>query len=94
MGYYRKKPIVIEAEQFNGDRASDPRGVWRRPEDDSPYVVTIHNQRCYVEPGDWIVPEPDGVHFYPVKPDVFAATYEPAEDLAITQAEKLDGGVG
>lgn len=28
--------------------------------------------------GDWIIPESDGEHFYPCKPDVFAVTYEPA----------------
>jgi hypothetical protein len=33
------------------------------------------------EQGDWII---RGVHgeFYPCKPDIFAATYEPAEDIA------------
>lgn len=74
---YRKKPVVIEAEQFIGDAGRDPAGVFRRPEDNSPYVVTIHDQRCYLAPGDWIIPEPDGVHYYPCKPDIFAATYEP-----------------
>lgn len=73
---YRKKPVVIEAEQFDGKPCNDPVGVLRRPEDNSPYVVTIHGQRCYVVPGDWIIPEPDGVHFYPCKPDIFEATYE------------------
>lgn len=74
---FRKKPVVIEANQFTGHPCDDPVGVWRRPEDDSPYVVTIHDQRVYLSPGDWIVPEPDGVHYYPVKSDIFAATYEP-----------------
>jgi hypothetical protein len=77
MPKFRRKPVVIEAEQFNG--LNDPRGVFRRVEDDSPYVVTIHGQRCYIEPGDWIIPEPDGVHYYPCKPGIFADTYEPAE---------------
>jgi hypothetical protein len=36
-------------------------------------------QHVFLSEGDWIVPEPDGEHFYPIKPDVFAATYEPAE---------------
>jgi len=74
---FRKKPVVIEAFQFNGD--NDPQGVFRREEDLSPYVVTIHDQRCYVVPGDWIIPEPDGIHFYPCKPDIFEATYEPVD---------------
>ena len=77
MSKFRKKPIVVEAFQFDGQSANDPPGVFRREEDDRPYVMTIHNQPCYVMPGDWIISEPDGVHFYPCKPDVFEATYEP-----------------
>jgi hypothetical protein len=73
---YRKKPVVIDAVQFEGPPGKDPPGVFRRPEDDSPYVVTIHDQRCYLSPGDWIVPEPDGVHYYPIKDEVFRATYD------------------
>lgn len=76
-----KKPVVIEAVQFDDIPAHDPSGVWRRPEDNSPYVVTIHDQRVYLTHGDWIVPEPDGVHYYPIKPDIFAAMYE-SESLA------------
>jgi len=40
-------------------------------------VVTIHGQRTRVTIGDWIIAEPDGEHFYPCKPDIFEATYEP-----------------
>lgn len=76
MAKFRKKPVVIDAVQFDGIPANDPPGVWRRPEDNSPYVVTIHDQRCYVVAGDWIIPEPDGIHYYPCKPDIFAKTYE------------------
>lgn len=75
---FRKKPVVIDAVQFTNGPV-DPVGVFRRVEDFSPYVVTIHDQRCYVSPGDWIIPEPDGVHFYPCKPDIFEATYEAVE---------------
>lgn len=77
MAKYRKKPVVIDAVQFDGH--NDPPGVFRRDSDLTPYVVTIHGQRCYIEPGDYIVPEPDGVHYYPVKPDIFEAAYEPVE---------------
>jgi hypothetical protein len=79
---FRKKPVVVEAEQYTG-AGPDPVGVFRRPEDDTPYVVTIHDQRVYLSPGDWILPEPDGVHFYPVKPDIFAATYEAVPSSAL-----------
>lgn len=79
MPRFLKKRVEIEAVQFDG-QANDPPGVFRREEDLTPYVVTIHGQRCYIEPGDWIIPEPDGVHYYPCKPDIFAATYEPIDE--------------
>lgn len=41
------------------------------------YVTTIHGQETKVTIGDWIITEPDGKHFYPCKPDIFEATYEP-----------------
>ena len=39
-------------------------------------VITIHNQRTKVVEGDWIITEPDGIHHYPCKPDIFDSTYE------------------
>jgi hypothetical protein len=42
-------------------------------------VMTAHGDSLEVFVGDWIMPESDGEHFYPCKPDIFAATYEPAE---------------
>lgn len=75
MPMFRKKPVVVEAEQYTHP-AITPRGV-RTEEDGRAYVVTIHHQNVYLEPGDWILPEPDGEHFYPVKDSVFITTYEP-----------------
>ena len=39
-------------------------------------MVTIHGDKIPVVKGDWIIQEPDGKHYYPCKPDIFAATYE------------------
>jgi len=44
------------------------------------YVVTIHGAPCPIESGDWIIPEPDGEHFYPVKPDIFVERYRPISE--------------
>ena len=77
MARYRKRPVVVDAEQFHHP-ATAPRGV-RTEEDGRAYVVTIHGQRAYLTPGDWVITEPDGVHHYPCKPEVFSVTYEPAE---------------
>jgi hypothetical protein len=49
-----------------------------------PHVHTMHNnQIVLLEVGDYIIPEPDGVHFYPCKEEVFKKTYRPyvEEDL-------------
>lgn len=78
---FRKKPIIVEAEQFTHP-ATPPRGV-HIEEDGRAYVMTIHLQKVYLETGDWILPEPDGEHFYPVKPDIFSATYEPITDHVV-----------
>ena len=80
MAKFRSKPIVIEAVQFDDIPAHDPPGVFRRPEDDTPYVVTIHDDRAFLTAGDWIIPEPDGVHHYPCKPDIFEQRYEPEDE--------------
>lgn len=85
---FRKKPIVIEAEQFKMPKTRpthpgpDSRyaGVaWSDfgSNQQHPFVVTIHGQRTPIEDLDWILPEPDGKHFYPCRPDIFAASYEP-----------------
>lgn len=75
MARFRKRPIVVEAEQFLKASEGIP-GVYFG-ENGEHWVVTIHGHKAPVVPGDWIIREPDGIHYYPCKPDVFAATYEP-----------------
>lgn len=83
MAQFRKRPVVVEAEQFHisGNPEEYPEGVmWGG---DLPYgtgcyiVITIHGQKTRIADGDWIIAEPDGKHHYPCKPDIFAANYEP-----------------
>ena len=84
---FRKKPVVIEAWQFNGeDGRSWPRWLY---DYDGPYgavvrwtagklwIPTLEGEMC-AQPGDWIIRGVKG-EVYPVKPDIFAATYEAAE---------------
>lgn len=72
---FRKKPVVVEAEQWDGVRQI--RGVCYCGNESGAHVHTTHEgQTVRLQKGDWILPEPDGVHFYPVKPDIFAANYE------------------
>lgn len=91
MAKYRRKPKFVEAEQwFPGKEVKgvilDPAHNANSPNaapvviPDQWYVETIHaGQRCYLEPGDYILPEPDGIHFYPVKAAIFEAEHELAD---------------
>lgn len=89
MAKYRKKPIVVEAEQFHVmEWPNCPEGVEKRVAAEVVdgettgrscewfVVVTIHGQEANVVDGDWIIEEPDGKHHYPCKPDIFEQTYE------------------
>lgn len=83
---YRKKPVVIEAKQFRADNGPSLAewcgGTWfpsvsgnTQPLLVIPTLEGDHQAR----PGDWIIRGVQG-EFYPCKPGIFAATYEPAED--------------
>ena len=73
MAQYRSKTVVIEATQWHP--GVDHPGVGT--DEVGPYVTTIHGERAHLADGDWILPEPQEGRFYPCKPDIFAAKYEP-----------------
>lgn len=81
MPRFRKRPIEIEAEQFDSGKSPLPFSERHPPAcclgPDGWYVTTIHGHDTPIVDGDWIVPEPDREHFYPIKPEVFEANYEP-----------------
>lgn len=81
MSKYRKKPVVVEAEQFWPNKKPWPKGVacCCICKQITYNVTTIHGQLTSVIPADWIIMEPDGIHAYPCKPDIFKATYEAVE---------------
>ena len=82
MAKYRKKPVEVEAEQYTA-YGKLVKGMCNSVScytsgNSEPHVHTIHaGQIVNLEVGDFVLPEPDGKHFYPVKPDIFANTYEP-----------------
>ena len=84
MGKFRKKPIVIEAEQFFSEKQPLPFRDRAACEFDGEkwYVVTAHGQETIIVDGDWIIPEPDGRGFYPCKPDIFEKTFDPVDEEA------------
>lgn len=65
------------AREIGPDEVSDTCGE-RGPTYIAITVTTLHGEPAIVRHGDWIIPEPMPGRFYPCKPDVFAATYEPA----------------
>lgn len=89
MPMFCKKPLIVDAEQwFPGNGCRGVQGdnntkicgcvMLGAPHG---YVPHVHPTRCDagvpVEPGDWIIAEADGSGYYPCKPNVFAATYDP-----------------
>lgn len=87
MQKFRKKPVEVEAIQFTHEtknRVFNELAGRRSPdfENGDPIlkIETIHGETAVVRVGDWIVKEPKIGCYYPVKPDIFAATYEPVTD--------------
>lgn len=78
---YRKKPVVIEAEQFNnsadihefcGECCREPVG------EDYMEIITLEGI-MKASKGDYIIQGVNG-EFYPCKPDIFEKTYDKAVD--------------
>jgi hypothetical protein len=78
MPKYRKKPVIIEAEQFDANSRDLPNGVCYCVTHDArlagPHVHTLEGP-LHVTHGDWIITGVKGER-YPCKPDVFEQTYE------------------
>lgn len=88
---YRKKPVIIEAEQWfpgveiegveivqrEGVIGGKGHGEMRFLQDPIAVIQTLEGE-MKVSPGDWIITGMKGER-YPCKPDIFAATYEPVD---------------
>ena len=84
---YRKKPVVIEAHQWNPRERPTalPDWLWDAigmtpelfNENDGSIGIRTLEGTMIANPGDWIIKGVKG-ELYPCKPDIFAATYEPA----------------
>lgn len=86
MTVYRKKPVEVEAIQFTGGNVADiwaafgADGIYGPTETNPDHLIltTTHGDPAPARRGDWVVPDSKPGTFYPIKPDVFEATYEPA----------------
>lgn len=88
MAKFRKKPVVIEASQWF--KMGDHPMVYNLPPD-NPNLEThgwVDTLECghVVAPGDWIICGVKG-EFYPCKPDIFEATYEPTPNEGAEHGE-------
>lgn len=90
LGLYRKKPVVIEAFQWTGERDKHEAPTWiveairagsvRFENTGTPRAALLIDTlegTLRADPGDWIIQGVKG-ELYPCKPDIFAATYEAA----------------
>lgn len=90
MRRFVKKPVEIEAMQWS-DEVDNARQIqtwlalygknaWLDTSSGPDYLTipTLEGE-MRASPGDWIIRGVKG-EFYPCKPDIFAATYEPAKE--------------
>ena len=84
MGLFRKKPVVIEARQWDGSNAADllewistREGCDEAWQDGETLIIPTLEGDHAARIGDWIIRGVQG-EFYPCKPDIFDATYEKA----------------
>jgi len=91
MSQFRKKPVVIEAYCFNQQR-DNYRPDWFQDRVSANTIITFDDHAIIrtlegdmrADLGDWIIKGVKG-EVYPCKPDIFEATYEPADIAALTK---------
>lgn len=80
MGKYRKKPIVIEAEQYLlPGKWIDGVCYELCNQLGKPHIHTLEGVMV-VRLGDWVITGISG-EYYPCKPDIFKETYELVEEI-------------
>ena len=83
MARYRKKPVVVEAQQWlpnrNGELPVPPAPASILRQMSAGWQIQTIEGWLDLTPGDWIIRGVAGEH-YPCKPEIFAATYEKAEE--------------
>lgn len=98
MPQFRKKPVVIEAVQWDGQ---DHRGMFNFLDGDFRSHLATHGANFYIDhskvKGGLVIKTLEGEHvatvgdfiikgvsgeYYPCKPDIFEATYEPVTPIS------------
>ena len=94
MEKFRKRPVVIEAIQYGPATCAaicEWLGVPHNVYDGEPcgvgeFIIPTLEGDMRASPGDWIIRGVQG-EFYPCKPDIFAATYEPEDACSHSPSE-------
>lgn len=90
MPEFRKKPVVIEAVQWTGENEQEVAGFFSQADSETPYfgfhptpephwAINTLEGTMDAHIGDWIIKGVAG-EFYPCKPGIFEATYDPVEE--------------
>jgi len=88
MAKFRKKPVVVEAIQYQAGYGNNRIMNWLAQQGanvkgwlfcDRGITIPMLEGRVEAIDGDWIIKDVKE-EFYPCKPDIFEATYEPVED--------------
>ena len=78
MSKYRKKPVVIEAVQWNGNNVNEilefAKDSFKNPLTKDIIISTLEGNMI-VSVGDYVIKGVNG-EFYPCKPDIFVKTHE------------------
>jgi len=88
---FRKRPVVIEAIQWDGQNRSEIVAFVGETLDAAWSVggfcfINTLEGRMNVSVGDWVIRGVQG-EFYPCKPDIFEATYEPVAAVPLAEEE-------
>ena len=78
---YRKKPVVIEAVLYTGENGEAVIKWCNGSLIYEGVSISTPEGEMIATPGDYIIKGVKG-EFYPCKPDIFEATYEPAATAA------------
>jgi len=87
MDKYRKKPLIVEAAQWDGKLIGDLYPIklfgdndveWHYKGKDKLVIETLEGEMI-CEPGDWVVKGIKG-EFYPVAQDIFNESYDKVEE--------------
>jgi len=81
---FQKKPVVIEAVQYLGERNAAEmlehlEGCVGWLQHERGICIPTLEGMMIASPGDWIIKGVKG-EFYPCKPDIFEATYQPVAE--------------